>query len=134
VLLQTLAILIDLNFQFMAWAGLFLISVLGITLGLAALFLTTWILWKLVKRTKEKEFDEILVYIFHRTAIGFFITFVAMIILTGCIAFKIGTGTQERLLIYTIVTAPLTAAIISGLFYWDRSQSLRRRRRRRRRF
>jgi uncharacterized membrane protein YkvI len=134
VLLKTLAILIDLDFQFMAWAGLFLISVLGITLGLAALFLTTWISWQIVRRTKAKEFDDILVYIFRRSAIGFLIAFVAIIILAGCIVFKAGTATQERLLIYTIVTAPLSAAIIGGLFYWDRSQFLRKRRRRRRRF
>jgi hypothetical protein len=132
VFFKTLAILIDLDLQLMAWAGLFLMSILGITLGLAALFLTTLTVWQIVRRKSDREFDSILVYIFRITALGLLATFLAIIIFAYCIGVETGTKTLERLLVYTIVTAPLTGAIIGGGVYWYSWRSRRRRRRRKR--
>lgn len=136
---KILGILVDLDLQFMAWAALFLIVVVGITIGLAAIFLTTLAVWQIVKRKrdrsvsqKDREFDAILVYIFRSTTVGFLATSIALIVFAYCIVMRAGSQTLEKLLIYTIVTAPLTSSIIGGIVYWDSCKSRRKRRRRKR--
>jgi small-conductance mechanosensitive channel len=139
VFFKILGILVDLDLQFMAWAALFLIVVVGITIGLAAIFLTTLAVWQIVKRKrdrsvsqKDREFDAILVYIFRSTTVGFLATSIALIVFAYCIVMRAGSQTLEKLLIYTIVTAPLTSSIIGGIVYWDSCKSRRKRRRRKR--